>query len=108
MNDDPKPSTLGPNGQDAKGRFTKGNKLGIGNPLAGRAAKIRAILLESLTDKDAREIAKTLVAPARSGDLAAIRELLDRTIGKPSQADVNERIEKLESLLEGIRLQGRN
>lgn len=89
-------------GMDARGRFAKGNKLGRGNPLAGRAAKIRATLLKSLTPQKAKEIAEALIKQASTGDMAAIRELLDRTIGKPAQADVIERLDALERLLEEI------
>src|SRR4051812_23115097 len=69
-----------------KGQFEPGNKLGRGNPLAGRVAKIRGILLQRLTPEDAREIADALIRQAKGGDLAAIRELLDRTVGKPTVA----------------------
>lgn len=98
------PSTHGPDGapadnRDTRGRFATGNKCGRGNPLAGRAAKIRAVLLRKLTTKKAAEITDVLIRLARSCDLAAIRELLDRTIGKPVQADVLERPEKLEERL---------
>jgi hypothetical protein len=95
------PSTLGGNGngKDSAGRFAKGNKLGRGNPLAGRAAKIRAILLKALTPADAKAIAAELVTKAKTGDLAYIRELLDRTIGKPSSSDLLERIEALEQAM---------
>jgi hypothetical protein len=37
---------------------------------------------------------------AKAGELAAIRELLDRTIGKPSQSELLERVERLETMLE--------
>ncbi|MDB5327398.1 MAG: hypothetical protein JWM57_2967 [Phycisphaerales bacterium] len=77
----------------------KGNKLGRGNPLAGRAAKIRAVLLQRLTPKLAGEIVDQLIANAKTGDLAAIRELFDRTIGKPGHTELAERIEKLEQQL---------
>lgn len=98
------PSTHGPNGapagnRDTRGRFAPGNRCGRGNPLAGRAAKIRAVLLRKLTTKQAGEITDVLIRRARDGDLAAIRELLDRTIGKPVQTDVLERLEKLEEKL---------
>ena len=95
---DKPPSTLGSNGQDGRGRFARGNKLGKGNPLAGRAAKIRAVLLEALKPEDARAIAERLIVNAKAGDLASIREILDRTIGKPATADLLERIEALENL----------
>ena len=90
------PSTHGSNGQDGRGRFAPGNRLGRGNPLAGRAAKIRAVLLRRLSPKLAGEIADALIAQAKAGDLAAIRELLDRTIGKPAATELLERIEALE------------
>jgi hypothetical protein len=88
------------NGKDANGRFAAGNKLGKGNPLAGRAAKIRAILLKSVTKQDAKAIADKLIELSRGGDLAAIRELLDRTIGKPAQLELLQRIEALEAAAE--------
>ena len=98
------PSTHGPNGRGANGRFTAGNTLGQGNPLAGRAAKIRATLLEKVTPEQAGEIADKLIEKAKDGDLAAMRELLDRTIGKPSTGDILERIERIEAMLaEGAR-----
>lgn len=93
------PSTHGSDGRDGSGRFVAGNKLGRGNPLAGRAAQIRAVLLTRLTAKAAGEIADRLIEQARSGDLASIRELLDRTIGKPAQQELLERLEKLEAQL---------
>lgn len=100
------PSTHGSNGQDARGRFTAGNRLGRGNPLAGRAAKIRAVLMQKLTPKAAGEVADILIARAKEGDLAAIRELLDRTIGKPVPSEVLQRLEALEDAA-GIRQDGK-
>ena len=84
-------------GHQPNGRFALGNRCGRGNPLAGRAAKIRAVLLEALTEEDAKAIAERLIEMAKSGDLAAVRELLDRTVGKCVQADLLERIEALEA-----------
>jgi len=37
---------------------------------------------------------------AGKGSLAAIRELLDRTIGRPSQTETLERVEALEAKME--------
>jgi len=42
---------------------------------------------------------------SKSGDLAAVRELLDRTVGKCVQADFLERIEAIEA---SLRSQKRN
>jgi hypothetical protein len=90
------PSTHGANGQDQRGRFAPGNKLGRGNPMAGRAARIRAVLLRKLTPAAVGEIAEKLIAQAKAGDLAAVKELFDRTIGRPSNSDLLQRLEALE------------
>lgn len=94
------PPTLGANGRALSGRFAKGNKLGQGNPLAGQAARIRAVLLTKVTPEVTAAIADRLIEQAKDGDLAAVRELLDRTIGKPGQTEMLERLERLEQLLE--------
>ena len=80
-------------GRDHTGRFSPGNKLGRGNPLAGRAAKIRAALIRAVTVEDAKAIAVRLVQQAKTGDLAAIKILLDRTIGPPVALDLLARLE---------------
>ncbi len=76
------PSTNGKNGRDANGRFTKSNPGGPGNPLAGRVAKFRAALLSAVSENDLKAIAKKLVAKAKTGNIPAIKELLDRTVGR--------------------------
>lgn len=94
-----RPSPDGGNGRGPGGRFATGNRLGRGSPLAGRAAKLRAALLASVSDEDIREIAATLVQKAKEGDLPAIAQLLDRVLGKPTASDLMERVEKLEEAL---------
>ncbi len=83
------PGTMSPphadNGKDAKGRFTKGNKGGPGNPFARRVAELRKLLLETVTEDDLREAMRQLVTKAREGDVAAIKLLLQYTVGKPAQ-----------------------
>lgn len=78
------PST---NGRTAKGHFAKGNPGGPGNPHAKRVAGLRQALLEAVSEDDLRAIAKTLVKKAKGGDLPAIRELLNRVIGKATDDD---------------------
>ena len=86
-------------GRDASGRFTKGNPGGPGNPLAGRLSKLRSALVEAVTEEDIREIAEALVQAAKGGDMAATRELLLRTLGRPVEADLVERMERIEEML---------
>ena len=86
------PSPNGSNGgRNAGGRFAPGNRGGPGNPHAKRTAAIRGLLLDTITDDDLRAIIAKLVEMAKGGDLAAARELLDRTIGKPkSTAEIEQ------------------
>lgn len=75
----PSPS---PNGRTPRGRFAKGNPGGPGNPYARRTAALRSALLDAVTEADIRAIAKALVKRARDGEVPAVRELLDRLLGR--------------------------
>ncbi|MCP3979023.1 MAG: hypothetical protein GY716_06780 [bacterium] len=92
----PSPS---PNGRDARGRFTPNNAGGPGNPHAAKVGRLRSALLNAVTEDDMAAVAERLVEMARSGDLPAIRELLLRVLGRPLEADLLERIERLEASL---------
>ena len=93
-----KPSPNGANGRESNGRFAPGNAGGPGNPHAARVAAIRSLLLDSVTDDDLRQVVAKLVEMAKSGDMAAIRELFDRLFGRPTTpivADIESIDEKL-------------
>lgn len=107
--------------KSADGKFAKGNKLGrrfrpglSGNP-KGRPKSItlseayrKKLAQVDLEDPDGRTFAEVLaeqmVIKARSGDVSALREMADRTEGKPRQtiALSVERREQLEQAVEGI------
>lgn len=93
------PSINGPNGRDTNGRFATGNVGGPGNPHVRRVAALRAALLDAVTDDDVRKIVAALVKAAKAGDTVAAREVLDRTIGKPAQTELLQRVEALEQQL---------
>ncbi len=98
--DGAKPFTNGGGqGRAANGRFTVGNPGGPGNPHIKRVSHLRAMLMAAVTDEDLQAIARMLIDKAKDGDMPAIRELLDRTIGKPAQTDLLERIEALEAII---------
>ncbi len=82
------------------GRFLPGNPGGRGNPFAKRVAALRSALLDAVTPDDIAAAVRALIEKAKAGDVAAIRELLDRCIGKPQETDLFERIEALEASLE--------
>ena len=92
------PSPKGTNGRDAKGRFVPGYAGGPGNPHAKRVAKLRSTLLNAVTEDDIREIVQKLVAMAKEGDIHAAKEVLQRTLGRPIEHDLLERIEGLEEM----------
>ena len=60
----------------------KGCAGGPGNPAAHRAARLRALVAECVTDDDLRAVIGKLLEMAKAGDGMAIRELLDRLLGK--------------------------
>ncbi len=76
------PIEKGENGRAANGQFAKGWKGGPGNPNIRHATKMREAVYASVCERDIRDAVDQLVKLARGGDLAAIKELLDRTIGK--------------------------
>lgn len=77
------PSSNGGNGRDSRGRFAAGNPGGPGNPFARRTARLRSLMLESVSELDLRAIIVKLVEKAKGGDLGAAREVLTRLFGKP-------------------------
>jgi hypothetical protein len=48
--------------------------------------------LRAVTPQGIRGVVDALLAEARGGNVQAIRELLDRTLGKPVELDLLERI----------------
>ncbi len=80
------PSPNGSNGRRANGRFARGNPGGPGNPHARRTADIRRLIRESVTDDDLRAVVRCVVKKAKAGEPWAVKELLDRLEGKPTQA----------------------
>ncbi len=80
------PSPNGSNGRRADGRFATGNAGGPGNPHARQTADIRRLIREAVTDDDLRAVVRCVVKKAKSGEPWAVKELLDRLAGKPTQA----------------------
>jgi hypothetical protein len=97
-----KPSANGSIGRDSKGRFVAGNRGGPGNPYGRQVAKLRSALLSAVDPKDIKQIVAKLIVRSKEGDIVAIRELLDRCIGKAVEMDFIERLEKLEDTLNDI------
>lgn len=96
------PSLNGPcNGRKPNGRFTKGNKLGRGNPHGRRVNELRAVLFDAVTPAEFRKAVAAVVKKAVAGDAACFRELCDRLFGKPAPHDLTARIEALEQRLLG-------
>jgi hypothetical protein len=72
--------------RDTRGRFAKGNRGGPGNPFARQVAKLRQVLLNSVTVGDMTAIANKLIALAKDGNVQAIKLLFSYTLGKPAEA----------------------
>lgn len=72
----------GPNG-----KFVKGNPGGPGNPHAIKIATYTAALKHAVSEDELRQVFVTLKRLSLRGDIDAIRELLNRTLGKARVAD---------------------
>ena len=87
------PSTNGSNGRDAAGRFAKGNAGGPGNPFARRVARLRASLLDAVSEEDLGEVVAGLMQAAKKGDVAAAKLLLSYVLGQPTPAVDPDRVD---------------
>lgn len=87
-------------GRSKNGQFAPGNQISKGNPHHKKVAQLRAALLDAVSKKDLQAIIKKLISKAKGGDAISAREVLDRTLGKPAQAELLQRIETLENFLE--------
>jgi hypothetical protein len=94
------PSSNGANGNG--GRFAKGNPGGPGNPFAKRVAELRAAMFEAVTPEDLKSVVASLLAQAKRGDVASIRELLQRVLGPPESVDLLERLAAMEAKIEQL------
>lgn len=98
--DSPSPTVAnGDSKRDSNGRFAPGNKFARGNPLARHAQKLRVAMMASVDEDDVIAIMNALVEAAKKGNITAAREVLDRTLGKPMEADILEKIAELERLI---------
>ncbi len=82
-----KPSISEIDGRNKKGRFVKGNSCSIGNLSNTNQASVqlKRAFVGAVTIEDIQKIALVLVKKAMKGDVAAIKELFDRCLGKPLQ-----------------------
>ena len=76
-----------------------GNGGGPGHRHAKQVGKLRSAMLAAVSDKEMKAVVKKLVELAKSGNVPAAREVLDRCLGRPVEADLLERLAELEELL---------
>ena len=62
-----------------------GNPGGPGNPHAAAVGGWRKALADAITPEDISEVVAKLVTKAKTGQAWAVRELLDRCLGRPQQ-----------------------
>jgi len=90
---------VGNGGRGPDGKFLPGNRLATGNPRNAKAQRLRGVLIERLTVAGMRKVADALIREAQGGDIQAIRELLNRVCGRPSETETLERLEAVETKL---------
>ncbi len=99
------PSTKGPNGDGrdpATGRFCPGWQGGPGNPHAQQVARLRSALLGAVTPEDLKKIVDKLVKMAKTGNVVAATEVLDRCLGRSrAEVELTQRSEVIKSYAPG-------
>lgn len=85
--------------RDQRGRFSKGNRGGPGNPAIRRIAALRDAQAKAITPAKLTAVLNKLYRLSLAGDVAACREYLQRATGPAVAVDVLERIERIETLL---------
>jgi hypothetical protein len=75
-----------PPGRDGRGRFTKGNGGGPGNPFARHTAALRKAFCEAVREEDIKQMVEVVKLKALGGDLAACKLLLSYCVGRPAPA----------------------
>ncbi len=94
-NGDPKPD------QDLRGRFAKGNKAAVGRRKmhAAHVQRLRTAMFASFSVESVQRVVAELEILAEQGNIQAIKEYLDRAVGKPLPLDVVERLQQIEEAL---------
>ena len=77
----------------ANGRFAPDNKGGPGNPYARQVAEIRKLLLNTVPGEEIAQVLLAVLEKAKTGDVAAVKLLLQYTVGKPAEAVDPDRVE---------------
>jgi ribosomal protein L17 len=65
-------------------------------------SELRTALFAAVSPDDLRQVVESLVEQAKTGNVPAARELLDRCLGRPEALDLLERLEHVEGLLEAV------
>ena len=71
-------------GRDARGRFTKNNPGGPGNPHARFSAQMLTIARQTMTPEKMVAVFESIYIKTLAGDMSAAKLLLHYTIGKPA------------------------
>lgn len=102
---DPLPEAMGEpseprvDGRNPDGTFGQGNHFGVGSPLAGKVARLRAELFACCTPEEMREGVKALLAKFRRGDVAAAKLVLQYTLGQPESLDLLAVVARMEQVV---------
>jgi len=100
MSDSPSPTAS--NGRGTNGKFRPGNRCAKGNPFAKRVARLRSALFKTVSPADLRDVVAALLTQSKAGDVASIKELLQRLLGPPESVDLMGRLDALEAKIEQL------
>jgi len=78
--------------RNSKGQFVAGNLVAKGhrNPNASKAQRLHQAMLAAVSPGDIKKIIRKLVKMAKGGDIGAATQILDRTLGRPKPAEIEQ------------------
>jgi hypothetical protein len=84
------------------GKFGHGNKANDVSktaPVRRKRIEFQLAVLSSVDTDDIQDIMHALIREAKSGNITAAREVLDRTVGKADESELIARLGELESII---------
>lgn len=72
----------------------------MGSKKTNATRLLREAVIASVTTEDVFEIMYSLIEMAKKGNIAAAREVLDRTVGKADESSIIKRLEEIERAVE--------
>ena len=98
-----------PEGLDERGKFKAGHHLSKGNPYTSQIAVFQKCILDSVKQKQLKEVMQAMIKKACEGDVNAARLVFERTCGRlPPEASILMTNVSQGNMIIRVQMQGEN